>query len=420
MMAAGAIPGAYLISRLGARRAVVAGLALVTIGAGLRGVFPSALSLFIFTVVLALGIAVTQPAMPSLAQAWFPSRIGRAIATYSNGLLVGEVIAASLTLPLLLVPFGWPLALSAWALPAGIVLALWLAITPPDPGTAPVSPAWLPDLASGRVLRIGLLMGGASLVYFGMNTWIPDTLDARHAHQLIPLTLGLLNLMQIPVSLWLAWRGDTMLGRRWPYALAGIGSVVGVAGYALAPVATAPLWAGLADRTQGGRHRRRRTPGGTAGRLRRRRPDNQAVGPGQRQGHGKLAGPGRSRQQPGLHPQPRSASVAITVRSGAHQRLHVHGRIRRRLLRSRAWRRDLGLDRLFSFRAGPDAGRVRGDAGVRPDVAGAFGQRPRRTGGVRSRVVIASSPASTSDRSMASWPARSARAIAITCALNVA
>jgi len=246
MMAAGAIPGAYLISRLGARRAVVAGLALVTIGAGLRGVFPSALSLFIFTVVLALGIAVTQPAMPSLAQAWFPSRIGRAIATYSNGLLVGEVIAASLTLPLLLVPFGWPLALSAWALPAGIVLALWLAITPPDPGTAPVSPAWLPDLASGRVLRIGLLMGGASLVYFGMNTWIPDTLDARHAHQLIPLTLGLLNLMQIPVSLWLAWRGDTMLGRRWPYALAGIGSVVGVAGYALAPVATAPLWAGLA------------------------------------------------------------------------------------------------------------------------------------------------------------------------------
>jgi len=156
------------------------------------------------------------------------------------------VLAASLTLPLLLVPFGWPLALSAWAAPVGIVLALWLAITPPYPGTTTVSPAWLPDLRSGRVLRIGLLMGGASLVYFGMNTWIPDTLDARGAHGLIPLTLGLLNLMQIPVSLWLAWRGDAVLGRRWPFALAGVGSIVGVVGYALAPVATAPLWAGLA------------------------------------------------------------------------------------------------------------------------------------------------------------------------------
>jgi CP family cyanate transporter-like MFS transporter len=246
LMAAGAIPGAYLISRLGPRRAVAAGLALVTIGAGLRGTLPSALSIFAFTVVLALGIAVSQPAMPSLAQAWFPTRIGRALAIYSNGLLVGEVIAASLTLPLLLVPFGWPLALSAWAAPAGIVLALWLAITPSDRATGPVAPAWLPDLRSGRQLRIGLLMGGASLVYFGMNIWIPDTLDARHAHELIPLTLGLLNLMQIPVSLWLAWRGDTMLGRRWPFALAGIGSVVGVTGYALAPVASAPLWAGLA------------------------------------------------------------------------------------------------------------------------------------------------------------------------------
>jgi len=89
-------------------------------------------------------------------------------------------------------------------------------------------------------------MGGASLVYFGMNSWVPDTLDARHAHALIPLTLGALNAMQLPVSLWLALRGDAMLGRRWPYVLAGVGSLVGVGGYALAPAGSAPLWAGLA------------------------------------------------------------------------------------------------------------------------------------------------------------------------------
>jgi MFS transporter, CP family, cyanate transporter len=246
LMALGAIPGAWLISRVGPRRAVSAGLALVTIGAFMRGVLPNPLTLFSFTVLLAVGIAVSQPAMPSLAQAWFTGRIGRALAVYSNGLLVGEVIAASLTLPLLLQPFGWQVALAAWAIPAAITLALWLAITPPAPVVATAKAAWLPDWRNGRMLRIGLLMGGASLVYFGMNTWIPDTLDARHAHALIPLTLGLLNLMQIPVSLGLALGGDAMLGRRWPYAVAGIGSVLGVAGYALAPVATAPVWAGLA------------------------------------------------------------------------------------------------------------------------------------------------------------------------------
>lgn len=250
LMAVGAMPGSYLVSRAGARTAVAVGLALITLGAALRGALPNAPSLFLFTVVLALGIAVTQPAVPSLAQAWFPSRIGRAIAIYSNGILVGEVIAATITLPLLL-PFGWQAALSAWALPAAIVLVLWLTITPASGSAANVSTptlrlALLPDWRNGRIWRIGLLMGGASIVYFGMNAWIPDTLDARQAHALIPLTLGVLNFMQLPVSLWLAWRGDAMLGRRWPYLLAGVAAVLGVCGYALAPAGTAPLWAGVA------------------------------------------------------------------------------------------------------------------------------------------------------------------------------
>src|ERR1700674_5400232 len=227
LMALCAIPGACLVSRVGARRAVAVGLALVAIGAALRGAFPSAALLFAFTVVFALGIAVAQPAMPSLAQAWFPQRIGRAIAIYSNGLLVGEAIAV-------------------WAVPAAIVLALWLIVTPASEAAVATAGAWLPDLRSGRMIRVGLLMGGASLVYFGMNTWVPDTLDARHSHSLIPLTLGALNAMQLPVSFWLALRGDTMLGRRWPYVLAGVGSLVGVVGYALAPAASAPIWAGLA------------------------------------------------------------------------------------------------------------------------------------------------------------------------------
>jgi CP family cyanate transporter-like MFS transporter len=246
LMALGAIPGAYLITRVGARRAVAIGLALVALGAGLRAAAPSVAILFVFTVVLAAGIAVSQPAMPSLAQAWFPNGIGRAVAIYTNGLLVGEVIAATITLPLLVGPLGWQIALAAWAVPAGLVLGLWLLLTPRLPGTSRATAAWLPDWRSGSMLRIGLLMGGASLVYFGMNTWIPDTLDARHGHALIAPTLGALNVMQLPVSLWLAIQGNRMLGRRWPYVIAGIGSIVGVLGYALAPVATAPLWAGLA------------------------------------------------------------------------------------------------------------------------------------------------------------------------------
>ncbi len=246
IMAVGAIPGAYLVSRVGARQAVTYGLAFLTVGAALRGAFPNAAALFIFTAVLSLGIAVSQPAVPSLVQAWLPDRIGRGIAIYTNGIFVGEVIAATVTLPFLLNPLGWQAALAAWALPVGVVLALWLAFTPSMKVRSQIGAAWFPDWRSGRMIRIGLLMGGASVVYFGMNIWIPDTLEARHAHNLIPLTLGVLNSMQLPVSLLLALAADSMVGRRWPFVLAGLGAVVGVTGYILAPVETAPFWAGLA------------------------------------------------------------------------------------------------------------------------------------------------------------------------------
>ena len=248
LMAAGAIPGALLVSRVGARRSVALGLGLVALGAGLRGGLPLWATLFGFTVLLSLGIALVQPAIPSVIQAWFPGRIGRATAIYSNGILVGEVIAATVTLPFLLgrLGLGWQGALAAWSLPAVLCLAAWLVLTPPsEQATSSVRQPWWPDLRSRWNWRLGWLMGGASLIYFGMNAWIPDTLQVRGAGELIPVTLGLLNFMQLPVSATLAVFADVLLGRRWPYLLAGVGCVVALLGYALAPAETAPAWAGI-------------------------------------------------------------------------------------------------------------------------------------------------------------------------------
>jgi CP family cyanate transporter-like MFS transporter len=245
MMAGGAIPGAYLVSRWGARGVVATGLILLTLGAALRGASTNPLILFTFTALLSIGIAISQPAMPALVQAWFPRHVGRATAVYSNGLLIGEVLAATLTLPFLLGLFGWQVALSAWAVLAAVTLILWLLLTPVT-GKGEATPGWIPEWRNGTTMRLALLMGAASLVYFGMNIWIPDTMEVRHAHGMIPLTLGVLNFSQLPVSAGLAVAGDRMVGRRWPYVLAGAACLAGVLGYLVAPATTAPLWAGLA------------------------------------------------------------------------------------------------------------------------------------------------------------------------------
>ncbi len=84
-----AVTGAALIIRFGAVSTLVTGLLLNAIGATARGFAGNVSGLDAATVLMCLGVAVMQPALPSLVKVWAPTRIGFATATYTNGLLVG-------------------------------------------------------------------------------------------------------------------------------------------------------------------------------------------------------------------------------------------------------------------------------------------------------------------------------------------
>jgi CP family cyanate transporter-like MFS transporter len=120
-----AVPGAILIARFGAFRVLVAGTLLTGLGSALRGAAPDAALLFATTFVMGVGIAIMQPALPSVVREWVPQRIALGTAAYSNGLLMGEAFAASLTIPAVLPAVGndWRLALVAWSLPVFLIAA---------------------------------------------------------------------------------------------------------------------------------------------------------------------------------------------------------------------------------------------------------------------------------------------------------
>jgi GntR family transcriptional repressor for pyruvate dehydrogenase complex len=112
LFSAAATLGSGIVSFVGARRTLIAGLILAAAASALRGATASVAALFIFTFVMGLGIAAVQPAVPALVQSWVSNAIGRATATYVNGLLVAEAAAASLT-PVLLPALGsWEAALA--------------------------------------------------------------------------------------------------------------------------------------------------------------------------------------------------------------------------------------------------------------------------------------------------------------------
>ena len=72
---------------------------------------------------MAFGVAVMQPSLPPLVRAWVPHRIGFATAVYTNGLIVGEILPAALTIPLLLPLIGgsWQWSFVFWSAPVAII-----------------------------------------------------------------------------------------------------------------------------------------------------------------------------------------------------------------------------------------------------------------------------------------------------------
>jgi CP family cyanate transporter-like MFS transporter len=216
VLAGSSMFGALLTARLGARRALIVGLWAIAISAALRGVGPSIPMLFAMTLVMGAGIALIQPAFPTLARSWFPDRIAFGTGIWANGLLCGEAISASLTLPFLLPLVGgsWERSFVAWSVPV-VVTALALGVLrEPDDRAPAANGAWLPDFRDRRLWLLGTYQSAASMTYFGANTFLPDFLHATGQANLVGAALAALNIGQIPASLAVGFIPLRILGRR--------------------------------------------------------------------------------------------------------------------------------------------------------------------------------------------------------------
>jgi CP family cyanate transporter-like MFS transporter len=209
------VPGALLIAKLGIRGALITGLGLVAVFGAVRGAGSSPVLLFTATFLMGLGVAVSQPAFPSLVREWFPTRIAIATAVYSNGVLIGETLPVTFTTPVGVLPIAdgdWHIALALWSIVVAIT-AVAIAIAAPARRRLGIPARWWPSWLEGQALRIGLVIGMASAVYFGANAFIPDYLDQTGRHDLITPTLAVLNAAQLLTAPVVAVWSRLMTGR---------------------------------------------------------------------------------------------------------------------------------------------------------------------------------------------------------------
>jgi len=234
VLGAASIPGALLATRYGARRLVaicVAGLGVFTVSLTLP---PAVFWVFAGSALLTLSIALAQPPLAVLIRRWFPDGIARASSLYGNGLLMGNVVGASLS-PYMSRALGWRGMFLVWAGVALVGVVLWVRFTPRDQAAAP--PANLRAIARDpRVWLVAALFTFQNLVYYTVATWLPFLINDRGPAD-VATTFLFLNFIPIVPLFALSFV-------RWQYALSTTFYVV--AG-GLAAVGSLGLLLGLTD-----------------------------------------------------------------------------------------------------------------------------------------------------------------------------
>lgn len=241
-VALGAIPAASIIARVGLRTAVITGICVMVVASTARGQVPSASMLFAVSLIMGLGVALFQTALPAATRLWTPTHVALGSAVYLNGMMVGELAAAGLTLPVVLPLAGgdWRLALVLWAVPVMLIAVLVMVARLPQ-DCAATAPDHLPGLSQkralprwddGRVWQYGVLMGSSVVSFYVVNAYAGAVLQARGETGALGGFLLAYNAMPLLASL-AVLIAPHWIGSRGPVAVAALIAAAGMAGFVL-------------------------------------------------------------------------------------------------------------------------------------------------------------------------------------------
>lgn len=242
LMGVGALATLQLHRRLGERRGVAIGTAIIAAACLIRPFFPSGTGLMVSAAVAGLGIAIIQALMPSIIRRHFPDSIGRVMGLYSTAIMGGAMLAAASAAGLSRW-LGWETMLGLWACPALVALTLWDRLAFPDvtptvasPRAGKASPLWRNRQAQRLVLFFGIGTGAYTLVL----AWLPPYyVGLGVGEDVAGYLLAGLTLTEVVAGLVVAAVIDRFRDRRWPLATTLALIIAGLACLVLAPMALA-------------------------------------------------------------------------------------------------------------------------------------------------------------------------------------
>lgn len=240
----------FLSRRYGRERAVFWGVVLVLAATAARIGSRNVAVLFGSTVLVGVGIAVTQALLPPLVTEYFPDRESFTTGLYTASLTVGAALASAVTAPIADALDSWPIALAVWGVLAAIAIPIWYACwrgaakrrTRRDETIERARFPW----RSRWAWVLTLFFGGSSGLFFFVLTWLaPRYVALGWAEHTAGFVLAAFLAVQLAGNLSVSAVGDRFEDRRPLFVLMLALCAAGAVGVAYAPEMVPYGWAAL-------------------------------------------------------------------------------------------------------------------------------------------------------------------------------
>jgi CP family cyanate transporter-like MFS transporter len=211
---------AYLAAKIGTRRAMAIGLALIGTFGILRAVAPSAWLVVLLTWPIGVGMGLGNALAPISVKEHFEDSPATGTGVYMMGIQIGSTSSAAVAVPLAAWLAGWRGALVAISAVGLLSLVAWVVLTRgEEPHKAPA--ATVPRLPWGSTTAWLLVVTFAFMAfgYYGLNAWLADAYGERGwSDSSAGLLLATMNFAAIPASFLIPLVSDRT-GRRNPFLL---------------------------------------------------------------------------------------------------------------------------------------------------------------------------------------------------------
>jgi CP family cyanate transporter-like MFS transporter len=227
LFAIAAVPGSLLIARIGLISAVIIGMVIAALASGARAAAVDVATLYAASIVTGFGVAIMQPAMPTLVRTWLPSHIAFGTIAYTSGMLMGSMFSTVLTIPVVLPLLGgsWRRDLLVWAALSLLIVPAFYLLSPKTTGPQAAGNAiggrWWPDWKNPVVWLLGLTFGSNNSAFFSTNAFLGEFLSSQGKPELLGAALGWLNGAQIITPFILLLMADRMQRKAWPFLIFG-------------------------------------------------------------------------------------------------------------------------------------------------------------------------------------------------------